>query len=93
MHAEGAQQVGWQQVTTGDSDPLFVVRSGGQGNYSAMIKIAEAQAAKLCPNGYNVLDVEGSDQPQVETLSPKFVLASEVRFKVRCYPKDDSDGQ
>ncbi|HEY4127305.1 MAG TPA: hypothetical protein VGN70_04610 [Gammaproteobacteria bacterium] len=93
MHAEGQQQVGWQQVTTGDGDPLFVVRSAGQGNYTAMIKIAETQAAKLCPNGYNVLDIEGSDQPQVETLSPKFVLASEVRFKVRCYPKEDSDGQ
>jgi hypothetical protein len=92
MHPEGAQQVGWQQVTTGDGDPLFVVRSAGQGKYSDMIKVAEAQAAKLCPYGYGVLDIEGSDQPQVETLSPKFVLASEVRFKVRCYDKEDSDG-
>ena len=88
MHQEGTQQVGWQQVTTGDGDPLFVVRSSGKGSYSAMIKIAEAQAAKLCPNGYGVLDIEGNDQPQVETLSPKFVLASELRFKVRCYEKD-----
>lgn len=88
MHVEGTQQVGWQQVTTGDGDPLFVVRSAGQGSYSAMIKVAEAQAAKLCPYGYGVLDIEGSDEPQVETLSPKFVLASELRFKVRCYEKD-----
>jgi hypothetical protein len=93
MHTEGTQQVGWQQVTTGDGDPLFVVRSADQGNYATMIKVAEAQAAKLCPNGYSVLDLEGSDQPQVETLSPKFVLASEVRFKVRCYPKEDGEAQ
>lgn len=91
MHAEGSQQVGWQQVTTGDGDPLFVVRSAGQGSYAAMIKVAEAQASKLCPYGYGVLDIEGGDQPQVETLSPKFVLASELRFKVRCYEKDSDN--
>ncbi|MFI4968312.1 MAG: hypothetical protein ACHQAU_06240 [Gammaproteobacteria bacterium] len=91
MHQEGNQQVGWQQVTTGDGDPLFVVRSSGKGSYSEMIKIAEAQAAKLCPYGYGVLDIEGNDQPQVETLSPKFVLASELRFKVRCYEKDSDN--
>ena len=87
MHAEGTQQVGWQQVTTGDGDPLFVVRSSGQGSYSELLKVAENQAAKLCPEGYSVIDVEGGDQPQVETLSPQFVLASEVRFKVRCFQK------
>ena len=88
MHAENGQQVGWQQVTTGDGAPLFVVRSNGQASYSDLLKIAETQADKLCPYGYSVVDVEGSDQPQVDTLSPKFVLASEVRFKVRCYEKD-----
>ena len=87
MHVEGTQQVGWQQVTTGDGDPLFVVRSNGKAAYGDMVKVAEAQAEKLCPGGYSVLDVEGGDQPQVETLSPQFVLASEVRFKVRCYQK------
>jgi hypothetical protein len=87
MHAEGTQQVGWQQVTTGDGDPLFVVRSSGKASYAEMIKVAEAQASKLCADGYSVVDVEGGDQPQVETLSPQFVLASEVRFKVRCYQK------
>jgi hypothetical protein len=87
MHVEGSQQVGWQQVTTADGDPLFVVRSAGKASYSDMIKVAEAQAGKLCPEGYSVVDVEGNDQPQVETLSPQFVLASEVRFKVRCYQK------
>jgi hypothetical protein len=87
MHTEGTQQVGWQQVTTGDGDPLFVVRSSGRASYADMIKVAEAQATKLCPEGYSVLDVEGGDQPQVETLSPQFVLASEVRFKIRCYQK------
>ena len=91
MHMEGSQQVGWQHVTTGDGDPLFVVRSAGKGTYSAMVKVAEAQAAKLCPYGYGVLDIEGNDQPQVETLSPKFVLASELRFKVRCYEKDSDN--
>ncbi|HEX4299775.1 MAG TPA: hypothetical protein VH327_02805 [Gammaproteobacteria bacterium] len=91
MHPEGNQQVGWQQVTTGDGDPLFVVRSSGKGSYSAMIEVAETQAAKLCPDGYGVLDIEGNDQPQVETLSPKFVLASELRFKVRCYEKDSEN--
>ena len=87
MHAEGTQQVGWQQVTTGDGNPLFVVRSAGKASYSDMIKVAETQASKLCPDGYSVVDVEGGDQPQVETLSPQFVLASELRFKVRCYQK------
>jgi len=87
MHAEGGQQVGWQQVTTGDGDPLFVVRSAGASPYSALIKVAEAQAAKLCTYGYRVIDIEGNDQPQVDTLSPRFVLASEVRFKVRCFEK------
>lgn len=87
MHTEGTQQVGWQQVTTGDGDPLFVVRSSGKASYAEMLKVAETQASKLCPDGYGVLDVEGGDQPQVETLSPQFVLASEVRFKVRCYQK------
>ena len=88
MHAEGAQQIGWQQVTTGDGDPLFVVRSGGGTSYAEMIRVAEEQAAKLCPDGYRVLDVEGNDQPQVDSLSPRFVLSSEVRFKVRCYQKE-----
>ena len=88
MHTEGTQQVGWQQVTTGDGDPLFVVRSAGSTPYSDMLKVAEAQADKLCPYGYRVTDVEGNDQPQVDTLSPRFVLAGEVRFKVRCYEKD-----
>ena len=87
MHAEGAQQVGWQQVTTGDGNPLFVVRSNGRASYSDMLKVAETQAEKLCPEGYSVVDVEGNDQPQVETLNPQFVLASEVRFEVRCYQK------
>jgi hypothetical protein len=49
--------------------------------------VAEAQAAKLCPEGYRVTDIEGNDQPQVDSLSPRFVLASELRFKVRCYEK------
>jgi len=91
MHVENGQQVGWQQVTTGDGDPLFVVRSAGQDSYANLLKVAEAQADKLCPNGYRVLDVEGNDQPQVDTLSPKFVLASEVRFKVRCFEKDSDN--
>ena len=91
MHAENGQQVGWQQVTTGDGNPLFVVRSDGQAAYSDLIKVAETQADKLCPYGYSVVDVEGNDQPQVDSLSPKFVLASEVRFKVRCYEKDSSN--
>jgi len=91
MHAECGQQVGWQQVTTGDGDPLFVVRSAGAAaSYAAMVHVAEEQAAKLCVEGYRVLDVEGSDQPQVDSLSPRFVLSSEVRFKVRCYEKDTS---
>jgi len=87
MHAEGAQQVGWQQVTTGDGDPLFVVRSAGAVSYASLIKVAETQAAKLCTEGYRVIDIEGNDQPQVDYLSPRFVLASELRFKVRCYEK------
>jgi hypothetical protein len=91
MHAEGTQQIGWQQVTTGDGDPLFVVRSTGNASYSDMLHVAEEQADKLCPDGYRVLDVEGNDQPQVDSLSPRFVLSSEVRFKVRCFEKD-SDG-
>lgn len=91
MHAENGQQVGWQQVTTADGTPLFVVRSNGQASYADMLKVAEAQADKLCPEGYSVVDVEGNDQPQVDTLSPKFVLASEVRFKVRCFEKDSSN--
>ena len=88
MHTEGTQQVGWQQVTTADGDPLFVVRSNGKASYSDMIKVAETQAEKFCPEGYSVVDVEGNDQPQVETLSPRFVLASEARLKVRCYQKE-----
>lgn len=91
MHPENGQQVGWQQVTTGDGDPLFVVRSAGAASYSTLLKVAEAQADKLCPNGYRVVDVEGNDQPQVESLSPKFVLASEVRFKVRCFEKESTN--
>jgi hypothetical protein len=91
MHAENGQQVGWQQVTTADGNPLFVVRSNGQSSYSDLLKVAETQAYKLCPYGYSVVDVEGNDQPQVDSLSPKFVLASEVRFKVRCYEKDSNN--
>jgi hypothetical protein len=88
MHPEGTQQVGWQQVTTGDGDPLFVVRSAGGGDYAEMVRVATTHAAELCPDGYRVLDLEGNDQPQVDTLSPRFVLASEVRLKVHCYDKD-----
>ena len=91
MHAENGQQVGWQLVTTGDGDPLFVVRSNGTASYVAMMKVAETQAAKLCPYGYRVMDIEGNDEPAVDTLSPKFVLAGELRFKVRCYEKESDN--
>lgn len=87
MHPEGNQQVGWQQVTTGDGDPLFVVRSNGNASYAAMLKVAETHAAALCPFGYRVLDLQGNDQPVVDTLNTHFVLASEIRFKVHCYEK------
>ena len=88
MQAVNGQQVGWQQVTTGDGNPLFVVRSNGTASYASMMKVAETQAAKLCPYGYRVLDIEGNDEPAVDTLSPKFVIAGELRFKVRCYAKE-----
>jgi hypothetical protein len=88
MHAEGTQQVGWQQVTTGDGDPLFVVRSAGSASYSDMVRIAETHAGELCLDGYRVIDIEGNDQPQVDSLSPRFILASELRFKVHCYEKE-----
>lgn len=91
MHAEGNQQVGWQQVTASDGDPLFVVRSAGNASYSEMVRVAEDQAGKLCPYGYRVINVDGGDQPQVDTLSPRFVLANEVRFKVHCYDKESDN--
>lgn len=88
VHTEGDAQVGWEEVKTDDGNPLFVVRSAGNLPYAELLEVAERHAAARCPFGYRVLSVDGGDQPQIDTLKPRLILASEVRFKVKCFARD-----
>ncbi len=89
VHAEGDAQVGWEEVKTDDGNPLFVVKSAGNLPYAELVEVAERHAAARCPFGYRVLSVDGADQPQVDTLKPRLILASEVRFRVKCFARDN----
>lgn len=88
LHVEGDAQVGWEERKSDDGNPLFVVKSAGNLPYSDLVQVAEKHAAGRCPYGYRVLSVDGGDQPQVDILKPRFILASEVRFKVKCFARD-----
>ena len=93
MHVEGDAQVGWEEATVDpkndDGSHLFVVKSAGNLPYAELVEVAERHAAARCPFGYRVLSLDGGDQPQVDTLKPRFILASEVRFKVKCFARDN----
>lgn len=89
VHAEGDAQVGWEEVKSDDGNPLIVVKSAGNLPYADLVQVAERHAAARCPFGYRVLSVDGGDQPQVDTLKPRLILASEVRFKVKCFARDN----
>lgn len=89
MHSEGTAQVGWEEQKTDDGYPLIVVKSAGNLPYAELVAVAEKHAAARCPFGYRVLSVDGGDQPQVDILKPRFILASEVRFKVKCFAHDN----
>ena len=88
LHAEGDAQIGWEERKADDGNPLFMVKSAGNLPYSELVQVAEKHAAARCPYGYRVLSVDGGDQPQVDILKPRFILASEVRFKVKCFARD-----
>ena len=88
MHADGGTEVGWEEAKSDDGNPLIVVKSAGNLPYSELVEVAERHAAARCPFGYRVLSVDGADQPQVDTLKPRLILASEVRFKVKCFARD-----
>jgi|GEM_PF-3172090 len=88
MHAENGVQVGWLEQPADDGDPVFVVQSAGVAGFGELLKVAESHAAARCPNGYRVLSISGSDEPQVDSLNPRFVLDNVVRLKVHCYDKE-----
>lgn len=89
MHAEDGIQVGWREDTGTDGSYTYVVRSSGRSAFDAMLAVAETRAAARCADGYRVLSLNGGDQPQVDSINPRFVLSSEVRLMVRCYEKED----
>ena len=90
MHAENNVQVGWRELPAEDGDPVFQVQSAGSASFASLIKVAEAHAKVRCPDGYRVLSLTGSDEPQVDSLNPRFVLDNVVRVKVHCYEKEDN---
>lgn len=90
MHPENNVLVGWREVPADDGDPVFQVQSAGSTSFAALIEVAEEHAKTRCPDGYRVLSITGSDEPQVDSLNPRFVLDNVVRFKVHCYEKETS---
>lgn len=88
MHAENNAQVGWSQQPADDGDPVFVVQGPGGVSFDSLLKVAEVHAKALCTEGYRVISLTGSDEPQVDSLNPRFVVDSVVRLKVHCYEKE-----
>lgn len=88
MHAENNVQVGWREQPADDGDPVFMVQSAGGVSFDSMLKVAEDHAKARCAEGYRVISLTGSDEPQVDSLNPRFVLDSVVRLKVHCYEKE-----
>ncbi|MGE5624274.1 MAG: hypothetical protein ACM3ZT_01875 [Bacillota bacterium] len=90
MHAENGVQVGWHLDATPEGDAVITVQSNGSADFGDLVKVAENQADAHCKEGYRVLSLSGSDEPQVDSLNPRFVLDNVVRMKVRCYEKESS---
>ena len=88
MQADNGVQVGWREQPADDGNPVFVVQSAGGVEFDAMLKVAEEHARARCPNGFRVISLAGSDEPQVDSLNPRFVLDSAVQLKVHCYEKE-----
>lgn len=88
MHTENSVQVGWREQPADDGDPVFVVQSAGGVNFDSMLTVAEDHARARCTEGYRVISLTGNDEPQVDSLNPRFVLDSVVRLKVHCYEKE-----
>ena len=88
LHPENNVQVGWRELPADDGDPVFQVQSADSASFAAMVKVAEQHAKMRCPDGYRVLSLTGSDEPQVASLNPRFVLDNVVRMKVHCYEKE-----
>ena len=89
MHDFGGRQIGWEEDKAGDGDPLFVVRSGSNVSYDAMLQVAEQHAKTRCPYGYRVMDIGGADQPQVDIHHPRLIIGAELRFEVQCFERDN----
>ncbi|HLW74551.1 MAG TPA: hypothetical protein VKT74_05735 [Gammaproteobacteria bacterium] len=88
MHAENNVQVGWREQPADDGDPVFAVQSAGGVDFAALLTVAEEHAKARCIDGYRVMSITGSDEPQVDSLNPRFILDSVVRLKVHCYEKE-----
>src|SRR5690242_2660977 len=88
MHAENGVQVGWRELPANDGDPVFQVQSAGATSFDALLRVAMDHAKARCPDGYRMLSITGSDEPQVDSLNPRFVLDNVVRIKVHCYEKE-----
>lgn len=88
LHTEGETQVGWAEQTDTDGGIIIIVATDGSIPYTSIIQTAEQRAKQRCPFGYHVMNVDGGDLPQLDPDSPRFIIGSELRFKVHCFEND-----
>ena len=88
LHAQGDTKVGWAEQTDTDGGIIVIVATDGSVPYATMMETAEQRAKQRCPYGYHVMNVDGGDLPQLDPESPRFIIGSEIRFKVHCFEND-----
>jgi hypothetical protein len=88
LHAEGEAQVGWAEQTDTDGSVIIIVATDGSVPYAKIIQTAEERAKQRCTYGYHVMNVDGGDLPQLDADTPRFIIGSELRFKVHCFEND-----
>lgn len=88
LHAEGEAQVGWAEQTDTDGSLIIIVATDGSVPYTKIMQTAEERAKQRCTFGYHVMNVDGGDLPQLDADSPRFIIGSELRFKVHCFEND-----
>jgi hypothetical protein len=88
LHAEGEAQVGWAEQTDTDGNLIIIVATDGSVPYTKIMQTAEERAKQRCAFGYHVMNVDGGDLPQLDADSPRFIIGSELRFKVHCFEND-----
>jgi len=88
LHTEGEAQVGWAEQTDTDGSLIIIVATDGSVPYTKIMQTAEERAKQRCAYGYHVMNVDGGDLPQLDADTPRFIIGSELRFKVHCFEND-----